>query len=624
MVIPAPPAAARSASEPLIRLEDLFDTVETIILALDSAGVITRINHYGAKLLGLPAAEIVGRSWFADFLPQPEGRDQVQVVFQKILAGELEGAEYFENDILVADGSRRTIAWHSAWLKDATGNITGALSAGNDITSYKRMEATLRHSLEDLQRAQAIGRIGSWRLDVLGNQLTWSPETYRLFDIEPERPMNYEAFLDRVHPDDRDYVARQWQAALAGEKYDIEHRIVVGTRVRWIRERAELEFDADGRLLSGYGTAQDVTELKLATQTLLATERWLLQAQEVARIGFFNYDIGADSWHGSAVLDEIFGIVPGYPKTGAGWLALTHPDDRTAMTAHFEGAIAGKLQRCDKVYRIRRHDDGTESWLHGYGSIEHDADGKPVRMIGVVLDITKQKRAEIARDQANRQRLELAARLEGVREEERTRIARELHDELGQTLTAVKMHLRRFISKLQYFDRSIALEMMDVVRMVDDTAGVVRRIAQELRPHVLDTLDLAGAIEWEVAAFRKRMGIRCEYIGPTTEPVVPDMTRVHIYRLFQEALTNIARHARATRVTVTLRHIGEELLLVVEDNGRGFGREALVGGTLGFAGMQERATLVEGTLTIDTRPDFDGTRITLRVPMHAVEGSART
>ena len=108
--------------------------------------------------------------------------------------------------------------------------------------------ATHTISWEDLNRAQAMAQIGCWRLDLGKNELLWSDETHRIFGIPPGTPMSYETFLAIVHPEDRDYVYRQWQAALGGEPYDIEHRIVVGDVVKWVRERAELEFDSQGQL----------------------------------------------------------------------------------------------------------------------------------------------------------------------------------------------------------------------------------------------------------------------------------------------------------------------------------------------------------------------------------------
>ena len=122
----------------------------------------------------------------------------------------------------------------------------------------------LRASREDLSRAQSLAHIGSWRLNILRNELLWSDENWRIFGIPKDTPLTYETFLSTIHPDDRAYVDGKWTAALRGEPYDIEHRLLVGDAVKWVRERAELEFDAAGALLGGFGTTQDLTERKLA------------------------------------------------------------------------------------------------------------------------------------------------------------------------------------------------------------------------------------------------------------------------------------------------------------------------------------------------------------------------
>ena len=132
--------------------------------------------------------------------------------------------------------------------------------------AQQRAEEALRESQANLNRAQAVAHTGSWRLDVRRNELLWSDETHRIFGIPQGTPMTYEAFLAAVHPDDREYVDRNWTAALSGEDYDIEHRIVVGDTVKWVREKAEVEFDAGGTLLGGFGTVQDITDRKLAEQ----------------------------------------------------------------------------------------------------------------------------------------------------------------------------------------------------------------------------------------------------------------------------------------------------------------------------------------------------------------------
>ena len=151
-----------------------------------------------------------------------------------------------------------------------------------EIEDRKQAEEALREAERDLSRAQAIARIGSWRLDVRRNELLWSDETYRIFGIPKGTPLTYEAFLAHVHPDDREYVDQNWQAALKGEPYDIEHRILVGDIVKWIRETAESEFDEEGKLAGGFGTARDITDSKLAMEALERERRRIAAMESLA------------------------------------------------------------------------------------------------------------------------------------------------------------------------------------------------------------------------------------------------------------------------------------------------------------------------------------------------------
>ena len=133
-----------------------------------------------------------------------------------------------------------------------------------DVTERKESEEELRNSREDLRHAQAVGNIGSWRLDVQRNELRWSDQNHQLFGITKGTPLTYETFISAVHPDDRDYVDTHWNAALQGKPYDVEHRIIVGDRIKWVREKAFLEFNEEHVLLAGFGITQDITERKQA------------------------------------------------------------------------------------------------------------------------------------------------------------------------------------------------------------------------------------------------------------------------------------------------------------------------------------------------------------------------
>jgi len=139
-------------------------------------------------------------------------------------------------------------------------------------TEKEKAENELEKSREDLNHAQSVARIGSWRLEVQKNELLWSDENYRLFGVPKGIPLTYETFLSRIHPEDRDFVDRKWKAGMRGEHYDIEHRIMANGKVKWVREKAELEFDNKGKLLGGFGTTQDITELKETEKALNESE----------------------------------------------------------------------------------------------------------------------------------------------------------------------------------------------------------------------------------------------------------------------------------------------------------------------------------------------------------------
>lgn len=167
-----------------------------------------------------------------------------------------------ELEVLLQDGKRRIIMGNACPLFDKEGKVRGVVASFLDITERKKVEKCLRESHEDMDRAQFVSHTGSWRLNVHRNELLWSDETYRMFGIPNGTPMTYDTFLGAIYLDDRDNVDQKWQAALRGEPYDIEHRIVVNGEIRWVREKAELEFNKDGVLQGGFGTVQDISERK--------------------------------------------------------------------------------------------------------------------------------------------------------------------------------------------------------------------------------------------------------------------------------------------------------------------------------------------------------------------------
>lgn len=292
------------------------------------------------------------------------------------------------------------------------------------------------------------------------------------------------------------------------------------------------------------------------------------------------------------------------------------PEDRATVMGNLSKRISGEVSSI--FYHFKGlHKDGRLVDIEVQGT-RFQYRGRPA-VIGVGIDVTetRQREQEIARSQERLR--ELSQHLLTVREEQRSKIARELHDVLGGTLTALKMDigwLNKHTTEPKLVTR--AGTMMELVRDAIDT---VRKISAELRPGVLDNLGLLDAIEWEAGRFRERMGIECT-ISLQAAPVdIDDAAATAIFRIFQESLTNIARHAQATRVEIDVGMVDSVLLLLVQDNGKGFDMDAVGDSkSYGLIGMTERARQFGATLDIASESG-KGTRVLLRYPIAAkVEG----
>lgn len=235
-------------------------------------------------------------------------------------------------------------------------------------------------------------------------------------------------------------------------------------------------------------------------------------------------------------------------------------------------------------------------------------------LYGIYRDITERKRAEEELQKSHSHLRALAARLQTVREEERASVAREIHDELGQALTAIKIDLTALIQEL-LLDRGPAVpRSQSILKLVDEAIQSVQKIATELRPGILDDLGLVAAVEWAAEEFEARTGTKCRISVPAVDVAIDQERATALFRIFQETLTNVARHAQATEVNVKLAIDNDDLSLEVADNGRGIGEEQLSAGrSLGILGMRERALLLGGDLTIRGAPG-KGTTVRVRIP----------
>jgi len=261
--------------------------------------------------------------------------------------------------------------------------------------------------------------------------------------------------------------------------------------------------------------------------------------------------------------------------------------------------------------------DGAEFPLES--TISRSLVGGKIQMTAVLRDATERRRAESELRLANSQLRELSASLQSVREEERKRISRELHDDLGQQLTGLKLSLSWLGSRLKDGKPATASDVDEMRHQMDAAIGSVRRLATELRPRVLDDVDFREALTWQTEEFFKHSGIQMELNLQGAEHVQGDTLATALFRIVQEALTNVVRHAQATQVKLSLHKTDSGLQLGIEDNGCGFDTHANAGG-VGLVSMRERCGAIGAHFSVHSAPG-QGTRIAIDVPFAASSGA---
>ncbi|TFF42340.1 PAS domain S-box protein [Pseudomonas sp. RIT623] len=289
---------------------------------------------------------------------------------------------------------------------------------------------------------------------------------------------------------------------------------------------------------------------------------------------------------------------------------LVDPEDRADYHRVQDLALA-----CDRDWswqgRILTR-DGARRWADIKATTRRLADGRMV-WDGVVWDITQGKQAELALAASQEQLRELSAHLESVREEEKARIAREVHDELGQMLTVLKLEVSMCELAYAELDAGLNERLASMKRLIAQLFQLVRDVATALRPPILDA-GIASAIEWQGRRFEARTQIPCLVQVPDHLPTLSDAKATGLFRILQEALTNVMRHARAHTVQITLAHEQDALRMTVIDDGAGFVVDAARPTSFGLVGVRERVLMLGGSMTLDSEPG-EGTSLSVAIPL---------
>ncbi|HXA16727.1 MAG TPA: PAS domain S-box protein [Thermoanaerobaculia bacterium] len=601
---------ARRAVSAMIDISQLKDTETRLRLFTEQipgrACVTDRelrvVWDRGAAFPGNPSA--VGKTVPELFAHSPD-RERVLEGCLRALAG--------QSSKLEIDDGTSAVQLDLEPFRDPAGNVVGVVGIAFDVTDRVRSEEQVQAGQRLLRRVLETLPVGVLVLNREGDVVLHNPTSTHIWgETIVSGPQRWARSKGFRHDTGQAIPAGEWASRRAldegqttrDELIDIE--TFDGER-KTIENYAAPILDADGVITGAVVVNEDVTERVRAEDALHNTERLLVDAEKLGQTGSWEQDlVSGEIVNTEANRRLFFGDDRSKGTRMEDYVEAVHPDDRDWVMRRREQLHEGTGS--DSIeYRVVWPDGGVH-WIFGRATIVRDQAGRPVRAYGTNADVTERKHAE---EELGRRAQELAAlsrKLIEAQEAERRAVARELHDDFGQVLTAIKLNLHRLEG-----DRSESIEL------VDGAIARIRDLAHALRPPLLDELGLEEALQWHVEHEATRAGLAFRLAIAPVGQSLPAAVEMTSFRVAQEALTNVIRHAQAHLVEVELSKANGALQLVVRDDGRGFDvaaarKLAIEGGSQGLLSMQERATLAGGDLEIDSAPGR-GTWVRARLPL---------
>ena len=470
------------------------------------------------------------------------------------------------------------------------------------LANRRRLQA----SEDRISLAADAADLYCWEWEIPSDQV-WTTGTGRnALDWRPSRPLTFEQVMERVHPDDRESMRQALQRSVeGGGDYEVDYRLVTpGVDTRWLAARGRCEFDRDGKPLRMRGVTIDITKRRQAEEALIASEQRVSLAADAASLRCWEYDIQSDQLWATQTDRNMLGWWPSRPLTFEQFTERVHPDDRESVRRAVQRSREDRSDY-EAEYRLVVPGGGTR-WVAARGRREFDRDGKPLRMRGVTIDITKRRQAEEAAR-------ELSGRLINAQEEERSRLARELHDDVTQRLALLAIDAGRGERNLPSAAGGTAMRAMreSLIRLSED----VHALAYRLHPSILEDLGLIEALKTECERFGRVASIPVDLKAQEVPDPLPHAVALCLYRIAQEALRNVGRHARASAVQVSLRRLDGGVQLAVRDNGAGFDpAQQRDRPSLGHASMRQRVYQLNGELEVESAPGH-GTTVLAWVPL---------
>jgi PAS domain S-box-containing protein len=565
---------------------------------------IVFLNPAAVRLFGAAAPDqLLGKSAFDLF--HPDSHALMRTRMRELLAGV--PVPPAEEKIIRFDGGVTDVEVNSTRVDESDGQAIQVIV--RDISARKRAEALLRQSEERLTLAFAGAQEGVWDWSLETGAVVYSPRWTQMLGYGPDEIEPHVSAWERLlHPDDKAR-ARELNESLdhGAATYEGEFRLLhkAGHYIHVLSRGFPVRREPKGPVTRVVGTHLDITEQKRTEAALRESEERLTLAFAGAQEGVWDWNLETNAVVYSPRWKQMLGYADDEiePHISA-WERLVHPDDRVRADEANDSVARGE-RMYEAEFRLRHKTGGYVHVLSRGFPIRREPGGPVVRIVGTHFDLTERKRAE---------RTELLTRLVFAQEDERRRIAREMHDQFGEQLTALGHRIAALKdASAGHPELAVPVQAVEAVaRQLDED---VDHLVWELRPTALDDLGLQAALANYVKNWSERARISCELraFGLLDNRLASE-AETTLYRIAQEALTNVAKHSRAKHVDVILERRADQVLLIVEDDGVGFDPEESGSTRQGFGllGMQERASLVGAMLQVESSPG-KGTTILVRM-----------
>ena len=599
----------------------LADIVPAMVWVSDARGLRTYFNQSWLEFTGRSLAQELGNGWVEGIHPDDRQRcvDPIQ--------SSLKARQPFEMDYRLrrADGVYRWILSHGVPRFSDDGQLEGYVGSCLDISEQKaadevssRLAAIVQSSDDAIVAKDLNGLITNWNdsaerifgyteQEVLGKPIT--------VIIPPELHGEESEILRRLRAGERIEHFETVRVTKAGRK------VLVSLTISPVK-------DSSGRIVGASKIARDVTRIRQVEQALRDSEQRMRFCLEAVNIGTWDWDINSGNVRWSENMETIHGQSPGSFAGNVDALLRSICDaDRQRVKQAVQAALEGQDGKYQVEYRPTR-EDGNIAWIEAHGQVIYDSSNRPIKMMGVCRDISERKWAEKALqegheqldarvkirtaelDQARERLRQLSARLLQMQDNERRRIARELHDTAGQILVALNLNLAPVEEELRKNKSGLAKPVTESLHLIEELSRDLRTMSHLLHPPLLDEAGLLSAVRWYVEGFAERSKIRVDLHLDPGVGRLPAELETAIFRVVQESLTNIHRHSGSDWASIAIHREAENVRVEICDRGKGMPKPVRPG--VGIQGMGERVRQLGGQLEIEC--DTGGTRVSATVP----------